>query len=234
MTWRYNYCSFISWCIPGSYIPMLADRWLLALVFVSSLNACSSLQKYGLWSSLQFYVQYVTCTFNLQWSLGLHFFRMPSSILLVNWLVGVSSHGCKQWYQILPRKKCVLTGCFGFPSSPFLHLFPISSHPECLLLISYISSNCSPSSTTIHVQEDLLPSKSMGARWPSSPFSPSSPRTWLTAPHRCGPRWSRHHEWWAPHHPTSPSITSSSLHSPKISTLTPISEGPHHPQYKVG
>lgn len=174
------------------------------------------------------------CTFNLQGSLALNYFKITSSVVRVNWLVGVSSHGCKQWYQNLPKKKCVLTGCFGFPSSPFLHLFPISSHPpECLLLISFISSNCSPSSTTLPVQEDLLPSKSMGARWSSSPFSPSSPRTWLTAPHRCGPRWSRHHEWWAPRHLISPSITSSHR-SPKTSTLTPISEGPRHPLYKVG
>lgn len=172
--------------------------------------------------------------FNLHGRLAPNYFRIPSPVLLVNWLVGVSSHGCKQWYQNLPRKKCVLTGCFGFPSSPFPHLFPISSHPpECLLLISLISSNCSPSSTTLHVQEDLLLSKSMGARWPSSPFSPSSPHIWLTAPRRCGPRWSHHHEWWAPRHLTSPSITSSNLRSPKTSTSTLISEGPHHPLYKV-
>lgn len=177
-----------------------------------------------------------TCSFNLQGSLALKYFRISSSMLLVNWLVGVSLHGCKQWYQNLPRKKCVLTGCFVFfPSSPFPHLFPISSHPpECLLLISFISSKCSPSSTTLCAQEDLLRSRSMGARWPSSPFSPSSPLTWRTAPRHCGRRWSRHHEWWAPRHPTSPSITSSSPRSPKTSTLIPISEGPHHLLYKVG
>lgn len=189
------------------------------------------------------YVTYInsernTCTSNLHGRLAINYLRISSSFLLVNWLVGVSSHGCEQWYQNLPRKKCVLTGCFGFPSSPFPHLFPISSHPpECLLLISLISSNCTPSSTTLRVQEGLLPSKSMGAHWPSSPCSPcspSSPHTWLTAPRRCGPRWSRHHEWWAPRHPTSPSITSSNrIHSPKTFTLTPISEGLGHPLYKV-
>ena len=135
--------------------------------------------------------------------------------------------------RIFPERNVFWQVVLVFPSSPFSHLLPISSRPPECLLISLISSNCTPSSTTLRIQEDHLPSRTTGAHCPSRPFSPSSPCTWLTAPHRCGPRWSHHHEWWAPRHLTSPSITSSNLHSPKTSTLTPISEGPRHPLYKV-
>lgn len=122
------------------------------------------------------------------------------------------------------------TAMFPFNFFPCL----ISSHPECLHLISFISSKCSPSSTTLCTQEVLLRSKNTGARLSSSPFSPSSPYTWHTVPHHSGPRWSLHHGFWTPHHPTSHNTTKSTPHSPKTSTLTPISEGIRHHQWEVG
>lgn len=115
--------------------------------------------------------------------------------------------------------------------SPLI-FFPtlISSHPECLHLISFISSKCSPSSTTLCTQGDPLRSKSMGAHLPNNLFSLSSPHTWNIVPHRSGPRWSLRHGLWAPHHPTSHYTTKSTPHSPKTSILTPISEGIRHHQ----
>lgn len=132
------------------------------------------------------------------------------------------------------RSEGVLTGCFGFPSSLLSFLFPINSSPrECFLLISLISSSCIPRSTTPHVQADRLTSKITGVRFLSSPFSPSSLRTCLIAPRRCDLRWSRHHDWWIPRHPTSLHITSNRLHNLRTSTLTPTSEGLQRHPFKV-
>lgn len=151
----------------------------------------------------------------------------PSSVCVENWHFGVFLHGWEQWYQ---KSYCIIS--FFSPSSLFPHLFPINSQtPECLLLITFIISKCSPSSTMLCILEDLPLSKSMAARWASSPYSPSSLRTWHTVPRRYGPRWSHHPGWWAPHRPAS---TSSNHHSPKTFILTPISEGLHHLLYKVG
>lgn len=115
-----------------------------------------------------------TCSFNLQGSLALKYFRISSSMLLVNWLVGVSLHGCKQWYQNLPRKKCVLTGCFVF--FPPLH-FPISFQLAAILP-NASSSSASSAASAVPAAPPFAPKRTSsvpGARAPAGPAAPSAP-----------------------------------------------------------